>query len=148
MPITGGALNVTPYRHVREVCFAFGGNDLAAATYLYDIADLPAGSRVVFASLLVEVAATGTGTNTLAVQTNEGTPTVLLGDTPVNGKAQGYVSSFTAAVSGGPTSAITARKKMPARQKIQLKSIVGAGDNTLSASGIITLGIVDEDLSA
>lgn len=148
MPITGGALNVTSYRHGKRVVFGFSALDLAAGTYLYDLCSLQAGARVLHAALGREVQATGTGTGVLSVVTDEGTPTVLLGSTAIDAKAAvGYVDSYTAAGSGGPASVILGRKRMPAAQKVQLKLVVGAGDLTLSSSGFIVLEIGEEDLN-
>lgn len=151
MAISPGPVNVTTTREGRRIVFGFtlAANELAVGTVTNKICDLPAGARVLHAALCVETAATNASGNTVAkVQTDEGSPTILLGDTQINLEATGYVDSYTAAGSGGPTSAVTARKKMPAKQAVNLVVTITTAAVTGAPSGFIVLEIADDDLSS
>lgn len=151
MTITPGPLNVTPYREGRRVVFGFnqGASELATGTYTQKICDLPAGARVVYAALCIETAAVnGSGTTVAVVQTDEGSPTNILGSTAINLETLAFIDSYTAAGSGGPTSAITCRKKMPAKQAVNLVITIATAAATGGASGFIVLEIADDDLSS
>lgn len=150
MGISNGAFSPTPYRHAKRLAFAFEhAADLTAGTYTYKVIDLPAGARLTDVSMLVEVAAVnGSGTTVASIKTDEGSPTVLLGSTAINLETQAFYNFAVPAGSGGPASAITCRKKMPAKQAINLEIVIATATAASGATGIITIEYVDEDQSA
>ncbi len=146
--VSNGGFCPTPYRNSRLMCFAFD-HALAQGTYLYPIIEIPSSARLTQVGLLIETAATnGSGTTVASIETSEGTPLVVLGSTAINLEATGFYDFYTAAGSGGPASAVTCRRRFSARYTLNFKVVIATADATVSAAGIIYVGLIDENLSA
>jgi len=143
MPFGGSGLPPVAYREARQQVFPFT-TETAVGLYSYPIFTLPAGARILQATLLVEVAGVGGGATSTGLIVHQDL-TVILGATPIDLKATGLYDFSTAAGSGGPTSVVTARKKSATPTLVSWINTIASAPLTVPASGILILKIADED---
>jgi len=124
---------------------------LTVGTHVLPLVDLPKGTRIVAADLVIETAAVNaSGTTVAKIRTSEASPTTILGDTSINleASAPAHYNLATAAGSGGPTSQATARKKMADARVLNYEVTIATAAATGAAVGVLILELVREDYAA
>lgn len=148
MPFSGSGLPPVAYREARRHIFPFTSELAQGAILQYQIASIPNGARVLYAAFAVEVAGVGVGATATGFIIHQDF-TVILGATQMDLMTTGFYDTYTAAGSGGPTSVVTARKKVVAAgapvSPIYWVYTISGADLTSPASGFLLLDIADED---